>query len=874
MSIATPMFTQYMGIKSQYPDTILFYRMGDFYEMFFEDAQVASKILGITLTSRGVHNDQKVPMCGVPHHACKAYIAKLVENGWKVAICEQTEDPRAAKGIVKREVVRVVTPGSVVEEGEVEGGRNVYLAAVASQEGRYGLAHVDLSTGEFRVTETGDSGDLLDEIRRIAPDELLVQEGGEFQGQGRLSGYRVEPLGGDVFEFTRAETLLKDQLGVRTLSGFGCEDMVQGIAAAGAIVHYLGETQKSRPEHIREIAPYRLGEFMFLDESTVTNLELFKTMRRQSVKGSLCEVLDRTLTPMGARLLKKWIAYPLLDLRQIRKRLGAVSAFRDDPVLREEMRAQLKGIYDLERLNGRVSLARANARDMVALKSSIGKLPAVKEGLVGSSSELLSETAQEMDTLQDVGDLIERAICEEPPVSLKEGGLIREGFDEELDRLVSIMRDGKTWIAELAAAEQKRTGISNLKIGYNRVFGYYIELTKANIHLAPPDYIRKQTLVNAERFITEELKKYEEMVLGAEEKRVNLEYEIFERIRGLVSLENRRIKETARRIGEIDTLASLAETADLNGYVCPEVDEGGGILIEDGRHPVIERTVRDEEFVPNDIRLDDHEQQLLIITGPNMAGKSTVLRQTALTVLMSQMGSFVPASKAVIGLVDRIFTRIGAADDLTKGQSTFMVEMTETANILRNATPRSLVILDEVGRGTSTFDGLSIAWSVAEALHDRGGKGVKTLFATHYHELTELVTTKMRAKNFNIAVKEWKDHIIFLRRLVPGGTSRSYGIQVARIAGLPSEVIERAREILENLESHELDALGSPRPAQGQVKGKKDEPVQLGLFGEADRKLRKWILDLNLSDMTPLEALVELNRLKEYLEKKTTRCAG
>ncbi|MCJ7593428.1 MAG: DNA mismatch repair protein MutS, partial [Desulfobacterales bacterium] len=535
---------------------------------------------------------------------------------------------------------------------------------------------------------------------------------------------------------------------------------------------------------------------------------------------------------------------------------------------RERIRGQLGDIYDLERLNGRVSLGRANARDLVALKLSVQRLPEMKEGLAEATSELLGETAGKLDTLDDVGDLIERAIREDPPVSLREGGFIKEGYHADLDRLIRLTRDGKGWIADLAASEQKRTGISNLKVGYNRVFGYYIEVSKANLHRVPEDYIRKQTLANGERYITEGLKEYEEMVLGAEEKRVALEYEIFEQVRQEVALENRRIRETARLVGEVDALAGLAETAELHGYICPEVNDGGAIDVIDGRHPVIEQTVKDEDFVPNDIHLDDKEQQFLIITGPNMAGKSTVLRQTALIVLMAQMGSFVPASRAVIGLVDRIFTRIGASDDLSRGQSTFMVEMNETANILRHATPRSLVILDEIGRGTSTYDGLSIAWAVAEALHDRDRKGVRTLFATHYHELTELVGAKPRVKNFNIAVKEWNEQIIFLRKLVPGRTSRSYGIQVARIAGLPSEVIDRAKEILENLEGEEVDETGRPRMAHSKRAKGEEEITQLNLFGVPDQRLRRWVQDLDIPSMTPLEALIELNKLKEYLDER------
>jgi DNA mismatch repair protein MutS len=865
MSKMTPMLRQYLSIKGEYPDAILFFRMGDFYEMFFDDAKIASKLLGITLTSRGTHNGQKIPMCGVPHHSSKSYIARLIENDCKVAICDQTEDPKASKGIVKREVVRVVTPGSVMEDGDVDSKSNVYIAAMVAGTDRYGLAHLDLSTGEFRVTEIDQWGELLDELGRIAPAELLILERDALGKRKDLSSYRVEVLNQEEFDVKRAEYLLKEQLGVRSLTGFGCDGLDQGIIAAGAIVHYIKETQKGNPEHIKEIVTYRLGDFMFLDEATIRNLELFKTMRRQSVKGSLFQILDRTVTPMGSRLLKRWIGYPLVTLDPIRKRLAAVRNFRDDQIFREEVRDLLEGIDDLERLNGRISLGRANARDLVALKSSLHRLPEVKKRLSNSTSELLADISTRLDILRDVAHVIDQAICEEPPVSIREGGLIKEGYDKELDELISATRDGKAWIADLASTEQKRTGISSLKVGFNRVFGYYIEVSKANIHLVPADYIRKQTLVNGERYITEGLKEYEEKVLGAEEKRADLEYQIFEEIQGQVARENQRIKETAGLIGEVDALAGLAETAQLNNYTSPEIDDTQTIDIVDGRHPVIEQTVKDEDFVGNDIRLDDKEQQFLIITGPNMAGKSTILRQTALIVLMSQMGSFVPASKARIGLVDRVFTRVGAADDLTRGQSTFMVEMNETANILRHATSKSLVILDEIGRGTSTYDGLSIAWAVSEALHDRGGKGVRTLFATHYHELTELIVTKKRVKNQNIAVKEWNDQIIFLRKLVPGGTSRSYGIQVARIAGIPEQVIERAKEILANLEGEELDEVGRPRLARSSGKKDLEDSPQLNLFGSQDQRLIKRIRELDISLLTPLEALIELNKIKEYL---------
>ena len=867
MSQMTPMLRQFLDIKEMYPDSILFFRMGDFYEMFFEDAETASRIMGITLTSRGSYDGKKIPMCGVPHHSSRSYITKLIDNGFKVAICEQVEEPGQGRGIVKRDVVRVVTPGSVVDEFDEERSRNLYMAAISGSDTSYGLAHVDLSTGDFFVTEVGEWRELIDELGRIDPAELLVYETDNLFHHPELSRYRMELLGRNDYDKDRAEHLLKEQLGVKSLKGFGCHDIKQGIAAAGALVYYLKETQKVNPGHIKEIVTYRLGDHMFLDESTVTNLELFETMRRRSAKGSLFQILDRTMTPMGSRLLKRWMGYPLVDLHKIRRRLAAVVNFRDDRLCREEIREQLNEIYDLERLNGRVSLGRANARDLLALKMSIVRLPAIKNRLANSTSELLSEINSKLDTLQDIAGTIDRAICDDPPISIKEGGLIREGYNQDLDELIRISRDGKAWIADLALTEKKRTGISNLKIGYNKVFGYYIEISKANLHLVPPDYIRKQTLVNGERYITESLKQYEEKVLGAEEKRMDLEYEIFEQVRSNIALESQRIKETASFIAEIDALAGLAETAELNGYVCPEVNDGIVIDILDGRHPVIEQTVRDEDFVPNDIYLDDREQQFLIVTGPNMAGKSTILRQVALTVLMAQMGGFVPASKAVIGMVDRIFTRIGASDDLAKGQSTFMVEMDETANILRHATAKSMIILDEIGRGTSTYDGLSIAWAVAEALHDKDNIGVRTLFATHYHELTELLSTKFRVKNFNIAVKEWKDKIIFLRKLVPGGTSRSYGIQVARIAGIPEGVIERAKEVLSNLEKGDMDDLGRPRIARSSMPRHREDTAQLNLFGWHNKDLLKRIRELDIPSMTPLEALVELERIKKYTDE-------
>ncbi|MBT3256054.1 MAG: DNA mismatch repair protein MutS [Deltaproteobacteria bacterium] len=869
MAQLTPMLRQFMGIKDAFPDAILFFRMGDFYEMFFEDARVAAKILGITLTSRGSFNGKKVPMCGIPHHAYQSYIGKLVDSGWKVAVCEQVEDPKTAKGIVKREVVRVVTPGSLVDEKEFDRKANLFMAAVWGENGVYGLAHADLSTGEFRLTEINSFENLLEELGRIDPAELLLSELDRKTRQKDFSRYRLEILGEETFDPRKADELLKEQLSVRSLIGFGCENMPSGITAAGALVAYLRETQKGFPPHIKEIVTYHMGEFMILDASTCTHLELLKTIRDQSTRGSLCQILDQSVTPMGSRLLKNWISYPLVHADPIQERLAAVARLKDDPALRQALRSELGEIYDMARLNGKIAMKRANARDLLALKASILILPAVKDVISESSSILLSRLGSRLDVLHDVASLIQEAIHEDPPVSIKDGGIIREGYRQELDKLVTLSRDGKSWIAGFAASEKERTGINSLKVGFNKVFGYYIEISKANLNLVPEDYIRKQTLVNGERYITEALKRKEGEVLGAEEKRVALELEIFEEIRSRISLENQRIRETTEIIAWIDALAGLAETAERNNYTHPEINENTDLKIIQGRHPVIEQTVKGEEFVPNDIHMDAEKQQVIILTGPNMAGKSTILRQTALTVLMAQMGSFVPAKKAEIGIVDRIFTRVGASDDLAGGRSTFMVEMNETANILRHSSPRSLVVLDEIGRGTSTYDGLSIAWAVAEALHDRAGKGVRTLFATHYHELTELVTTKNRVKNFNIAVREWNDNIFFLRKLVPGGTSRSYGIQVARIAGLPEGVIARAMEILKNLEGDEVDETGRPRLAHTASKNDKSAQekcmVQLDLFGSQDRELRKWIEDLNIDNMTPLEALMALNDLKKRI---------
>ncbi len=872
MNNLTPMLKQYMGIKAEYPDAILFFRMGDFYEMFFDDALTASRILGITLTSRGKLNGEKVPMCGIPYHSVGNYIGKLVDNGLKIAICEQVEDPKSTKGIVKREVIRLVTPGSVVDETDIDEKTNRYIAAICQNQTYnlqekgpvFGLAHADLTTGQFFVTELSSVSDLIDEIAKIDPAEILALKNVTITDIKELSQYHTETIE-DTPSLKDAESILKEHFGTEHISGPEYSEMTNGIIAAGMLVRYIKNTQKASPHHIDKITSYRVGDFMILDETTCSHLELLRTMRRQSRKGSLFQVIDKTMTPMGGRILKRWIIYPLINAEQIRSRLKAVATMKDDPVTRKKIRDYLKDIYDMERLNGRIALGRATPRDLLSLKASIQKLPLIKEVLKDSASEFITDLIERMDLLHDVALTVENAIHDDPPVSFKDGGIIKEGYNEELDNLISLSRNGKTWITEFAASEQERTGISSLKVGFNRIYGYYIEVSKANIHLVPSDYIRKQTLVNAERYVTEALKNMEETLLTAEEKRISLEIELFEDIRqGLIS-ESKRIKDTAETVGIIDVISGLAETAETNNYVCPHIDNTSRLDIVEARHPVIEQTIKEEAFVPNDIFMDDRKQQVLIITGPNMAGKSTILRQTALIVLMAQIGSFVPARKASIGIADRIFTRVGAMDDLTRGQSTFMVEMNETANILRNATPNSLAILDEIGRGTSTYDGLSLAWAIAEALHDLEGKGVRTLFATHYHELTELAITKPRVKNFNVAIREWNNRIIFLRKLAPGATSKSYGIEVARIAGLPEPVIKRAKEVLETLEGAAMNKSTGLHTDISKAENRDNNPTQMSLFDGKDLFLRDWIKGIDINSITPLEALTEISRIKEYI---------
>ncbi|MGD0843915.1 MAG: DNA mismatch repair protein MutS [Geobacteraceae bacterium] len=872
MSDLTPMMRQYLEIKADYPDTILFFRMGDFYEMFLDDAVKASRILDIALTSRNKNaSGADVPLCGVPYHSVTPYIARMIEAGEKVAICEQVEDPKTAKGIVKRRVVKVVTPGLVVDSESLSPKENNYLLAIFNGSGtRRGLAFLDLSTGEFRVTELESADAAAAELLCVNPREIILpasfRDGAKMKELAAVTGERIITyLEEWVFDTDYARRLFTEQFGVASPDHMGCEGLKEGVLAAGAILHYLRETQMGKAGHVRTIIPYKTREFLVLDDSTRRNLELTSTLADGKRKGSLLGLMDRTATAMGGRKLRQWINYPLVSVERIVERQDAVDELLRDPAGRGEIANLLHGVYDLERLNGRISLASASAKDLAALKESLLRLPAIKDKLSSASAPLLQRLQKEIDPLADLADLITRGIVTNPPFVMREGGIIADGYNAELDELRSLSREGKGFIARLEAREKGRTGIGSLKIRYNKVFGYYIEVTKTNLASVPADYMRRQTLANAERYITPELKEYEEKVLGAEERIADLEYLLFQELRELVAAEGERIARTADRLAVLDVLAALAELAHERSYCRPLVDDGDNITILEGRHPVIEAMGLGERFVPNDVALDNGENQILIITGPNMAGKSTFMRQVALITLMAQIGSFVPAAEARIGVTDRIFTRVGATDNLARGQSTFMVEMTEAAHILRNATPRSLIILDEIGRGTSTFDGVSIAWAVAEFLHDCGSHAAKTLFATHYHELTELAVTRNGIKNFNIAVREWNEQIIFLRKIVPGGTSHSYGIQVARLAGIPLEVIERAREILHNLEKGEYGEEGVPRIARGKKGVMAISSPQLALFETTEDLLRTRLKALNVATLTPLEALNILDELKRMV---------
>jgi len=868
----TPMIKQYLSIKEEYADAILLYRMGDFYEMFFEDAETASRQLEITLTSRNKKDEFPIPMCGVPHKAVQGYIARLLDHGNKVAICDQIEDPAIAKGLVKRDVVRVITPGMIIENEFLDEKTNNYILAVVHDNDVAGISCLDLSTGAFRVSESRDLQSVVDEALRISPNEVLLPESSVNDPffspiLNAFSEKAVTFLEKIAFEHKRGRERLLNQFNTLSLEGFGCESLKAGISAAGALIYYIRKTQKQKTEHISRIETYTLSNYMWLDDLSFQNLEIIKNIRTGSGQGTLLGIIDNTVTAMGGRLLKRWLRYPLVNVKAIESRLDAVQEAKNSLHIRRSIIECLKSVYDLERLGSKISMGHSNAKDLVALKRSLQKLPEIWTFISGLESNYFI-CSEKLDSLIDLAELIEKTIREDAPPVINEGGIIKTGYNEELDELVKVSRNGKSYIAQLEVKERETTGIHTLKVRYNKVFGYYIEVPKARSKNVPQNYVRKQTLVNAERYITDELKTFESRVFGAEERRAKLEYEIFNDIRKEVVKKNSSIQVVARFLAGLDCILNLAEIADQNNYCRPKMNVDGEIFIEEGRHPVVEKMITGERFVPNTIKLDNRENQILIITGPNMAGKSTVLRQVAILVLMAQMGSFVPAKTALINITDRIFTRVGALDNLSQGQSTFMVEMQETANILNNSTEHSLVILDEIGRGTSTFDGLSIAWAVAEYLHDLNKKGVKTLFATHYHELTELALKKPRVKNFNIAVREWNDEIIFLRKLVEGGTNRSYGIQVARLAGIPDEVLIRAKKILAKIENGEFSLNDTLAPDRDEDDSKKRH-VQIKLFRKPERLIIENLSNLDISAMTPLDALNYLDELREKAKNIT-----
>ncbi len=835
----TPMLRQYLDLKSRYADALLLFQMGDFYETFFEDAERAAAALNITLTSRSRAEAERIPMAGFPIHASESYIGRLLEAGFKVVVCEQTEDPAQTRGLVRREVTRVLTRGTVVDPAALDARRDNYLAAVNFQGDNWGLAYLSVSTGEFRLTQ-GEGADALgDELWRLKPAELIVPEGPDpALLPAALASFDTPPtrraLSRHAFDPETARRELGRALGTLFLDGFGVEDQSLGVGAAGAILRYLGDSHTPELPHLERLIPYRRDDYLGLDEATLRHLEIFETQRSRSRQGSLLDALDATVTPMGARLLGRWLRYPLQEPAAIESRLDGVEFFLSQSLLRPRLRQILKGLGDLERLTARVALEQATPREVAAINHALEKIPQLNHLFLGepaSSSSLVAEAAADLDPLPDLRELISRALVDDPPLSLKEGGIIREGYDPELDELIHLSREGKDWIARLEAQERAATGINSLKVRYNKVFGYYLEISKANLHLAPAHYLRKQTLVNAERFITADLKDYESRIFGAEEARSKREAELFQDLRKRLGLEVPRLKQVARALAILDVLAAFAELAALHRYCRPRLTAAPLLAIKGGRHPVIERLLPAGAFVPNDLTLDQ-EARVLIVTGPNMSGKSTILRQVALIVLLAHLGSFVPAQAATIALTDRIFTRVGAVDDIGRGQSTFLVEMHETARILHQASPRSLVILDEIGRGTSTFDGLSLAWAVAEHLHDLEGVGVKTLFATHYQELTELTRLKPGVRNLQVLVAESGGDIVFLHQLAPGAAPQSYGIEVAKLAGVPQEVVDRAREVLENLEAGSLDPMGLPRLARSRRRpAREGETPQLRLFG-------------------------------------------
>jgi len=876
------MMAQYLAIKEQYPDAVLFYRMGDFYEMFFKDAEKAAGILDIALTSRNKSDPSPIPMCGVPYRAADSYIARLIEHGCKVAVCDQVEDASAAKGLVKREVVRVVTPGMILNESLLDHSANNFLLALSMVRDRAALACLDISTGTFTTCEIQKTGAgipaaIIDEALKLDPREILLPEHMEKDPAFRtvrqaLAGRQITFLPSPLFQESDARERLTKKFNTVTLNGFGIDHMPAAISAAGAVTAYVQDTQMQDTTHIYQICPYDLAQFLKLDDRSCRNLELLANLQTRDKKGSLIAVLDKTATAMGSRKIKQWLRQPLLNPKEIELRLQAVQQLVEAPHIHKTLTVTLKSVYDLERLGSKVSMGQGNARDLLALKTSLACLPELFTILEQLDHPLLN--GSRMDDLEEsltrlggLTDLIETAIREDAPHVLNEGGLINDGYSPELDDLVSISRDGKAWIARAQAEEKKKTGLSSLKIKYNKVFGYFIEVSKVQAAQVPDHYIRKQTLVNAERFITDEMKQVESKILSAQDKRNALEYDIFCTVRDQVVENAVIILKMADFIATVDVLQGLARTASENGYARPEINDQGRITITDGRHPVVEKLITGERYVPNSIDMDNQQNQILLITGPNMAGKSTVLRQVALTVIMAQMGSFVPAKSASLCLVDRIFTRVGALDNLSSGQSTFMVEMEETANIVNNATPQSLVVLDEIGRGTSTYDGMSIAWAVARYLHDLAGKGVKTLFATHYHELIRLAETHPRIQNFHIAVKEFNDHIVFLRQLVQGGTNKSYGIQVARLAGVPQEIIEDAKQVMAAIEPPGKDLWPlepvSRKPGAGKRKKKNRSDGQLELFNTRETDILGMLQQVDIANMTPLEGLNFLQKMKQ-----------
>ena len=872
MAAFTPMMQQYLDIKNQYKDCIMFYRVGDFYEMFFDDALTASKALEITLTGKDCGQEERAPMCGVPYHAYEVYANRLIEQGYKVAICEQVEDPKQAKGLVKRDVIQIITPGTNLSTQNLKEGQNNYIMSIYAFDDAYGIAIADITTGEARTCQVTSREKCKDEINKYQPSEIICNEtllcqDWDWEYYRERLHITISAIDDWHFQEDQATTCLLKHFRVQSLEALGIKDQSLTVIASGALMEYLIETQKSSLEHMNRLELYAVDDYMILDSSTRRNLELTETLRDKEKRGSLLWVLDKTKTAMGARLLRTYIEQPLIRKERIEERLDAIEQLNREAINREELREYLNPIYDLERLMTRISLKTANPRDLISFKTSLSYLPYIRQLLAGYPSGLLHQIYENLDGLEDIHQLLEDSIIENPPLQIKEGGIIKDGYLEHIDELKHAKTDGKQWLAELETKEREASGIKNLKIKYNKVFGYYFDVTNSYKELVPEHFIRKQTLANSERYTTEELDKLADTILGSEDKLCELEYETFCDIREKISGEIKRVQRTAHAVAMLDVMASLAYVTEQNHYIRPVMNEEGRLKIQGGRHPVVEKMIPNDLFIRNDTGLDINENRIAIITGPNMAGKSTYMRQTALIVLLAQMGCYVPAEQADIGIVDRIFTRVGASDDLASGQSTFMVEMSEVANILRNATVNSLLILDEIGRGTSTYDGLSIAWSVVEYISNFHRLGAKTLFATHYHELTELEGQLPGVHNYCIAVKEQGDDIVFLRKIMRGGADRSYGIQVAKLAGLPQDVIERANEILsELLDEHDL--AGKGKKVTVAKPKKKEEPKQLSFFANPmEQEVVAEIQSLDLSNMTPMKALVYLSELQEKLTK-------